>query len=117
MNPVVAMAAYTAPIRSTMAPFHDGQATARDVANLKTAISSVETTRLRFENDAAAALSRSAALAAGLSENPLPQVLEMIDLHREYSRQLAEMAVDLLGLEDALRATVQPHQREKGIVG
>ncbi len=117
MNPVVAMAAYAAPIRAAMAPFNAGNATVRDVANLRTAVASIVATRFRLENDAAQALARSAALAAGISKRPLPQVLEMIDLHREYSRSLAGMATDLLDLEDALRAIVQRHEREKGVVG
>jgi len=111
------MAAYTGPIRAALAPFHDGQPTMRDVDNLRTAIASAAATRFRLENDAAQALARSAALAAGISKRPLPQVLEMIDLHREYSRSLAGMATDLLDLEDALRAIVQRHEREKGVVG
>ena len=116
MRPDAAMAAFTAPIRAAMAPFHDGQPTARDVGNLRTAISSVETTRLRFEDDAAQALARSAALAAGLSENPLPATVEMVATHRDYSKSLATMAVELLGLEGALRTTVQRHQKEDGII-
>jgi len=116
MNPVAAMAAYAEPIRAALAPFHDSQPTVRDIDNLRTAIASVAATRFRFENDAAQALARSAALAAGLSRNPLPEVVAMIDLHREYSRQLAAMAADLLGLEDALRATVDKHQRAQDII-
>ncbi len=114
MRPDAAMGAYTGPIRAALAPFHDGQPTMRDVDNLRTAIASVAATRFRFENDAAQALARSAALAAGLSRRPLPQVVAMIDLHREYARSLAGMAVDLLNLEDALRAIVDGHQREQG---
>lgn len=116
MNPVAAMAAYAAPIRSAMGPFNAGNATARDVHNLRTAISSVAATRLRFERDAAAALARSAALQAGLSENPLPATVEMVDLHREYARSLAAMAADLLDLEDACRAIVDRFQREPGCI-
>lgn len=116
MNPVVAMAAFTTPIQEVLTPFNAGNATVRDVANLRTVIGSVETTRLRFERDAAAALARSDALAAGISRRPLPQVVEMIDLHREYARSLAAMAADLLNLEDALRAIVQRHEREDEVI-
>lgn len=117
MRPDAAMAAFAEPIRAAMAPFNAGNATARDVDNLRTAIASIEATRSRFERDAAAALARSAALAAGLSENPLPETVEMVATHREYVRSLAEMAVELLGLEDALRTIVDKHQREQGIIG
>ena len=116
MNPVAAMAAYTVPIRAAMAPFNAGNATVRDVANLRTAVASIVATRLRFERDAAAALSRSDALQAGLSENPLPATVEMVATHREYARSLAAMAADLLNLEDALRAIAQRHQREPGCI-
>ncbi len=114
MNPRAAMAAFAEPIRSAMAPFHDGQPTARDVANLRTAIASVEATRVQFERDASAALSRSDALQAGLSENPLPATVEMVATHREYVQDLARMAVELLGLEDALRTIAQQHERGQG---
>jgi len=114
VNPRAAMAAYIAPIRSAMGPFNAGNATVRDVDNLRTAISSVETTRLRFERDAAAALARSDALQAGLSENPLPATVEMVATHREYVQDLARMAVELLGLEDALRTIAQQHERGQG---
>ncbi len=116
MNPVEATASYTATVRSAMGPFHEGQPTTRDVDRLKTAIASVEATRLRFERDAAAALARSDALHAGLSENPLPETVEMIDLHREYARSLAAMAADLLNLEDALRTIAERHERENGFI-
>jgi len=116
VNPVVAMAAYVEPIRAALAPFNPGPASARDIDNLRTAIASVAATRFRFENDAAQALARSAALAAGISRRPLPQVLEMVDLHREYAQSLARMAVELLGLEDALRAIVDKHQRAQDII-
>jgi len=116
VNPVVAMAAFTTPIREVLAPFHDGQPTDRDVDNLRTAVASVEATRLRFERDAAAALSRSDSLQAGLSENPLPQTVEMVATHRDYARSLAGMAVELLGLEDACRAIVDGHERQQGII-
>jgi len=116
MNPRTAMAAYTAPIRAALAPFHNGQPTTRDVHNLQTAFGSVEATRLGFERDAAAALARSDALQAGLSENPLPATAEMVAMHRDYARSLAAMAVELLGLEDALRAVAQQHQREREII-
>jgi len=111
-----AMDAYTGPIRAALAPFHNGQPTDRDIDSLKTAIASVAATRFRFENDAAQALARSAALAAGISRRPLPQVLEMVDLHREYAQSLARMAVDLLGLEDALRTIAERHERENGFI-
>ncbi len=117
MRPDAAMAAFTAPIRAAMAPFHDGQPTVRDVDNLKTAIRSVAATRFRLENDAAAALSRSDALQAGLSKNPLPATVEMVATHRDYSKSLATMAVELLGLEGALRTTVQRHKRENEVIG
>jgi len=116
VNPVVAMAAYVEPIRAALAPFNPGPASARDVDNLRTAIGSIVATRLRFERDAAAALARSDALAAGLSRNPLPEVRTMIHLHREYVRSLAGMAADLLDLEDACRATVDRFQREQGCI-
>ncbi len=116
MNPVAAMAAYAAPIKAAMAPFNAGNATARDVHNLRTAVASIVATRLRFERDVAAALARSDALAAGLSPNPLPEVLKMVDLHREYAQDLARMAADLLGLEDALRAIVDGHERENEVI-
>ena len=116
MRPDAAMAAFAEPIRAAMAPFNAGNATARDVDNLRTAIASIEATRSRFERDAAAALARSAALAAGLSENPLPETVEMIDLHREYARSLAAMAADLLNLEDALRTIAERHERENGFI-
>lgn len=116
MNPVAAMAAYTGPIREVLTPFNAGNATARDVDNLRTAVASIATTRLRFERDVAAALARSDALAAGLSRNPLPEVVAMVDLHREYARSLAAMATDLLNLENALRTIVDGHEREQGCI-
>ncbi len=64
----------------------------------------------------AAALARSDALQTGLSRNPLPATVEMVATHREYVRCLARMAVELLGLEDALRAIVDKHQRAQDII-
>lgn len=56
---------------------------------------------------------RDGAVQRGQRDRPRRK---MIDLHREYSRSLAEMATDLLGLEDALRTTVDRFQREPGCV-